>query len=139
MGVAQIKAKYNNLLVELFRETFCFLPLAHCLNSKVLVLHGGLFSQDGVTLDDIRKVDRNMCVSSQVVLRSSPQVRGLIGLMSSFDVEESFLQPRMTVKRARVHAHIAYRAWYLLLEYKEQFEMLCGCEATHQEACACSV
>jgi len=28
------------------------------LNKKVLVVHGGLFSQDGVTLDQIRKVGR---------------------------------------------------------------------------------
>jgi serine/threonine-protein phosphatase 5 len=28
------------------------------LNSKVLVVHGGIFSQDGVTLNDIRKIDR---------------------------------------------------------------------------------
>lgn len=28
---------------------------------QVLVVHGGLFSQDGVTLDDIRAIDRNMC------------------------------------------------------------------------------
>jgi diadenosine tetraphosphatase ApaH/serine/threonine PP2A family protein phosphatase len=40
------------------RETFCWLPLAYCLNSKVLVLHGGLFKEDGVTLADIRAVDR---------------------------------------------------------------------------------
>jgi diadenosine tetraphosphatase ApaH/serine/threonine PP2A family protein phosphatase len=39
-------------------ETFCWLPLAFCLKGKVLVLHGGLFSSDDVTLDDIRKVDR---------------------------------------------------------------------------------
>ena len=41
-----------------FRETFCWLPLAFCLSGKVLVLHGGLFSRDDVTLDDIRKEDR---------------------------------------------------------------------------------
>lgn len=40
------------------RETFCWLPLAYCLNKQVLVLHGGLFSEDNVTLDDIRRVDR---------------------------------------------------------------------------------
>jgi hypothetical protein len=39
-------------------KVFNALPLAMCLNGRVLVLHGGLFSQDGVTLDDIRKVDR---------------------------------------------------------------------------------
>ena len=40
------------------RETFCWLPLSYCLNKRILVLHGGLFNEDGVTLDDIRKVDR---------------------------------------------------------------------------------
>ena len=40
------------------RETFCWLPLAYRLKEKVLVLHGGLFESDNVTLDDIRKVDR---------------------------------------------------------------------------------
>src|SRR5690606_17544449 len=34
------------------------LPLAHCLNGKVLVMHGGLFNRDNVTLDDIRAIDR---------------------------------------------------------------------------------
>lgn len=28
------------------------------LNRKVLIVHGGLFSQDGVTLEDLRKIDR---------------------------------------------------------------------------------
>jgi hypothetical protein len=35
--VPQIKAKYNSLLVDLFRETFCWLPLAHLLSNKVLL------------------------------------------------------------------------------------------------------
>ena len=25
---------------------------------KILVIHGGLFSKDGVTIDDLRKIDR---------------------------------------------------------------------------------
>jgi hypothetical protein len=32
---------------------------ALCWPQQVLVLHGGLFSQDGVTLDDLRRLDRN--------------------------------------------------------------------------------
>jgi serine/threonine-protein phosphatase 5 len=44
--------------MDLFREAFCWLPLAHCLNGKVLVVHGGLFSRDGVTLDELRAIDR---------------------------------------------------------------------------------
>lgn len=56
-----MKQKYSAQLVDLFAETFRYLPLAHVLNSKVLIVHGGLFSQDGVKLDDIRAVDRNRC------------------------------------------------------------------------------
>lgn len=37
---------------------FCHLPLAHVLNSRIFVVHGGLFGTDGVKLEDIRKVDR---------------------------------------------------------------------------------
>jgi len=32
----------------------------HCAG-KVLVMHGGLFSRDDVTLDEIRKIDRFRC------------------------------------------------------------------------------
>jgi diadenosine tetraphosphatase ApaH/serine/threonine PP2A family protein phosphatase len=53
-----VKAKYSATMSSLFRETFCWLPLAHLLNGRVLVLHGGLFSKDGVTLDDLRAIDR---------------------------------------------------------------------------------
>ena len=60
----QVKAKYSLIMAELFRETFCFLPLAHCLNRRVLVVHGGLFSRDGVTLDDIARTNRNRYVPS---------------------------------------------------------------------------
>src|SRR3546814_8960615 len=38
-----------------FRE----LPHSHAVvDSQILVVHGGLFSKDGVTLDDIRTLDR---------------------------------------------------------------------------------
>ncbi|XP_065845357.1 serine/threonine-protein phosphatase 5-like [Oscarella lobularis] len=55
----EVKSKYNAHMAELFTEIYNHLPLAHCLSDRVLVMHGGLFSRDGVTLDDIRKVDRN--------------------------------------------------------------------------------
>lgn len=34
--------------------------MAYVFNNKVMVCHGGLPSEDGVTLEDIRKVDRVM-------------------------------------------------------------------------------
>lgn len=55
----EVKAKYNGQMLDVFREVFNWLPLAFVLKKQVLVLHGGLFSQDGVTLDDLRKVQRN--------------------------------------------------------------------------------
>ena len=41
-----------------FIELFKTLPLGHILNKKILVVHGGLFSKDGVTIDEIKKIDR---------------------------------------------------------------------------------
>uniref|UniRef100_A0A8C7TUQ4 Serine/threonine-protein phosphatase n=1 Tax=Oncorhynchus mykiss TaxID=8022 RepID=A0A8C7TUQ4_ONCMY len=55
----EVKAKYTTQMFTLFSEVFQWLPLAQCINGKVLVMHGGLFSEDGVMLDDLRKIDRN--------------------------------------------------------------------------------
>jgi serine/threonine-protein phosphatase 5 len=64
----ECKHKYSAQVYEFFTQVFQVLPLAHCLigldedgepESRVLVMHGGLFSQDNVKLDDIRKIDRN--------------------------------------------------------------------------------
>lgn len=47
-----------HVVLQLFSETFNALPLAHLIKNKILVVHGGLFSKDDVTLDDIRNIDR---------------------------------------------------------------------------------
>lgn len=55
----ECKAKYtSDSVFALFSESFSALPLATLIGDKYLVLHGGLFSNDDVTLDDIRNVDR---------------------------------------------------------------------------------
>lgn len=46
-------------IFKLFSESFSALPLATLIGKKYFVLHGGLFSDDNVTLDDIRKLDRH--------------------------------------------------------------------------------
>lgn len=55
----ECKAKYNERIFKLFSESFSALPLATLIGKKFFVLHGGLFSDDNVTLDDIRKLDRH--------------------------------------------------------------------------------
>lgn len=54
----EVKKKYSQQMYYLFSEVFECLPLAHCLNNKVLVMHGGLFNNDNITLKDIREYDR---------------------------------------------------------------------------------
>jgi serine/threonine-protein phosphatase 5 len=55
----ECKAKYNERTFKLFSESFSALPLATLIGKKYLTLHGGLFSDDNVTLDDIRKLNRH--------------------------------------------------------------------------------
>mmetsp|Transcript_14455 Transcript_14455/g.15961 ORF Transcript_14455/g.15961 Transcript_14455/m.15961 type:complete len:357 (+) Transcript_14455:1-1071(+) len=54
----EVVKKFNGQVYDLFCEIFCTIPLATCLNKKVLCVHGGLFSKDGVTLEDIRNTNR---------------------------------------------------------------------------------
>ena len=55
----EVKSKYTAQMAEFFTEVYNWLPLAHCINNRVLVMHGGLFSKENVSLDDIRKIYRN--------------------------------------------------------------------------------
>merc|ERR1719277_294310 len=55
----EVTTKYDAGLYLLFCEAFNHLPLCHIINNSVFVVHGGLFSEDGVTVDDIRRIDRN--------------------------------------------------------------------------------
>merc|ERR1719265_2826481 len=55
----EVVKKYDENLYTLFCEAFCLLPLCHVINRQVFVVHGGLFSEDNVKLDSIRKIDRN--------------------------------------------------------------------------------
>jgi serine/threonine-protein phosphatase 5 len=54
----EVRHKYDPKTYDLFMEMFCFLPISHCINKKIFVTHGGLFSKDGVTLEKIRKEHR---------------------------------------------------------------------------------
>jgi len=98
----EVKAKYSSTMVELFTEVYNWLPLSHCINSRILVMHGGLFKEDGVKLDDIRATDRNkqppdegiMCEllwsDPQPMFGRAPSKRG-VGCQFGPDVTRKFL------------------------------------------------
>jgi len=54
----EVVHKYSKKVFDMFTDVFNHLPLSAVLNNKVIILHGGLFSKPGVTLEDIRKVNR---------------------------------------------------------------------------------
>jgi serine/threonine-protein phosphatase 5 len=60
----EVLAKYCSLTFSLFKNLFYSLPLAHLVNQKVLILHGGLFEKEGVKLDDIQKIQRRIAIPS---------------------------------------------------------------------------
>lgn len=98
----EVKTKYTAQMSEFFTEIYNWLPLAHCINKKILVMHGGLFSKDGVTLDDIRSIERNrqppeeglMCEllwsDPQISYGRAPSKRG-VGVQFGPDVTKEFL------------------------------------------------
>lgn len=62
----EVCAKYTATIFNLFSEFFQSLPLAYVLDGtsepngrKAFIVHGGLFSKDGVTLADINALNRN--------------------------------------------------------------------------------
>nr|PVC51693.1 serine/threonine protein phosphatase [Theileria orientalis] len=54
----EILNKYDERVYTLFCESFRCLPLGYLLNGKVLIVHGGLFGAENVTIDDLRRIDR---------------------------------------------------------------------------------
>ncbi|URE10401.1 PPP5 TPR repeat region [Musa troglodytarum] len=99
----EVRSKLGETFVELFAEVFCCLPLAYVINDKIFVVHGGLFSVDGVKLSDIRAIDRFceppeeglMCEllwsDPQPQRGRGPSKRG-VGLSFGEDVTKRFLQ-----------------------------------------------
>ena len=98
----EVKHKYNETIMQLFTEVFNWLPLAAVIENKVMVVHGGLFHQDNVSLEDIEKIDRNheppesglmsdlMWSDPQPFAGRGPSKRG-IGLSFGPDITKSFL------------------------------------------------
>jgi serine/threonine-protein phosphatase 5 len=99
----EVRAKYDDKIFDLFLEVFSHMPLASVVGGKVFVTHGGLPTEPGVTLDDIRRIKRG-CEPPNVGLMSdllwadpqpfpgkSPSKRG-VGYSFGPDITESFLK-----------------------------------------------
>ncbi|XP_009131724.1 uncharacterized protein LOC103856368 [Brassica rapa] len=100
----EVMSKLNESVMDMISDAFCCLPLAHVLNGKIIVLHGGLFSRDGVTLTDIKSINRFCQPPKRGLMRdllwSDPQdspgrsrsTRGEGIICFGRDVTESFLR-----------------------------------------------
>ncbi|KAI8974647.1 Metallo-dependent phosphatase-like protein [Pilobolus umbonatus] len=112
----EVKAKFSEMMFKLFSETFNALPLSHVIGHKIFVTHGGLFSRDNVTLDEIRKIDRIgqgqpgndglMCEllwsDPQPELGRGPSKRG-VGVQFGPDVTKNFLETNKLDMMIRSH------------------------------------
>ena len=110
----EVRQKYDPQLINLFYEVFCWLPLAATIERQVFIVHGGLASDDGVTLDDVRAVPRNreppdsglMCdllwSDPQPLPGRSPSKRG-VGLAFGPDVTADFLKRNSLKMIVRSH------------------------------------
>eukprot|EP00808_Paulinella_micropora_P018804 g38370.t1 len=99
----EVKKKVDAKAFDLFTECFNWLPLGAVIGSGVLVVHGGLFSEDGVKLSDMRKIERFrqppdsglMCEmlwsDPQPEIGRAPSKRG-VGLAFGPDVSARFLK-----------------------------------------------
>lgn len=103
----ECKFKYNEKLFKCFSESFGNLPYCTLINDDYLVMHGGLFSDDNITLDSIREINRFKNVHGQPpkvgiqmeLLWTDPQIeegrslskRG-IGLQFGPDITKQFVE-----------------------------------------------
>ena len=94
--------KYDLDVFNCFSEFFKFLPLGHVLNKKIIVIHGGLFSENGITINELKKKDRFIDIPSTGLMNEilwsdprdidgwSPSKRGA-GIYFGKDITEKFL------------------------------------------------
>eukprot|EP00579_Thalassiosira_antarctica_P002622 CAMPEP_0201874116 /NCGR_PEP_ID=MMETSP0902-20130614/6461_1 /ASSEMBLY_ACC=CAM_ASM_000551 /TAXON_ID=420261 /ORGANISM="Thalassiosira antarctica, Strain CCMP982" /LENGTH=528 /DNA_ID=CAMNT_0048400909 /DNA_START=36 /DNA_END=1622 /DNA_ORIENTATION=+ len=99
----EVKAKYDEKIFDLFLEVFAHMPLASVVGKKVFVTHGGLPTEPGVTLSDIRNIQRGceppnsglmsdlLWADPQPFPGKSPSKRG-VGYSFGPDITESFLK-----------------------------------------------
>eukprot|EP01117_Protostelium_nocturnum_P008738 TRINITY_DN3132_c0_g1_i2.p1 TRINITY_DN3132_c0_g1~~TRINITY_DN3132_c0_g1_i2.p1 ORF type:complete len:906 (-),score=379.45 TRINITY_DN3132_c0_g1_i2:34-2751(-) len=104
----QVRTKYDGDFFNLIQLSFRVLPLATIIDEKIFVLHGGLFSNSNMTINDLQKSVRKIDIPGgarhesertlEEVLWSDPRVldgwarsaRGA-GIVFGPDVTEKFL------------------------------------------------
>lgn len=51
-------AKYGSQMFKMMSDLFNTMPIGHVINSRVLVVHGGLFGDESVTVESIQQMNR---------------------------------------------------------------------------------
>ena len=64
----EVSHKHSKHVYDCFVDVFKHLPLAVTLNNNVFICHGGLFNDDRVSIDDIKKVGRQTLNSNRTKL-----------------------------------------------------------------------
>lgn len=100
----EVTTKYSSEVFELFLEVFNALPIAHVINKEFFVVHGGLYSDDDVTIADLQKPNRfreipdsgvlceSLWADPQPLPGRSPSKRGVNCCSFGPDVTERFLE-----------------------------------------------
>eukprot|EP00981_Chlorochromonas_danica_P014064 scaffold7246_cov163-Ochromonas_danica.AAC.2 len=55
----EVKQKYDDLLFEMFAEVFNHMPLFSIANDSIFVVHGGLFHNPEVSMEDLESITRH--------------------------------------------------------------------------------
>lgn len=55
----EVKQKYDDLLFEMFAEVFNHMPLFSIANDSIFVVHGGLFHNPEVSMEDLEAITRH--------------------------------------------------------------------------------
>ncbi|KAJ1565972.1 Serine/threonine-protein phosphatase 5 [Nowakowskiella sp. JEL0078] len=97
----EVTNKYSKDMFKLFSKIFNAIPLGNLVEEKIFVIHGGLFTRDDVTMDEIRKIDRfrqpgNTGIMSELLWSDpqpekgrSPSKRG-VGIQFGPDITKTF-------------------------------------------------
>lgn len=100
----EVRAKFSAEVFDLFSEVFNALPIGHVINREVFVVHGGLYSEDTVTIDDLQKPNRfreipdngliceSLWADPQPMLGRTPSKRGTNCMAFGPDVTAKFLE-----------------------------------------------